>query len=341
MKKSWIEILRVMATIAVIFLHISMTIISNYTLEEANGITNYIILDVSQLICRWAVPCFIMITGALLLDQNKKVDLVKIKKYVLRMLIVLMTFGVFYAFLELFFENRIINIKMIFQSILNTLQGKTWAHMWYIYMLIGLYIITPVLKIVIQKLDYNKLKLIILVLIIGTTIIPTINNLFDLNIDNFMVVDVCVLYYISGYYFTLEDDTKYNKKYYSLSIISLFFILLIDILNILRHNTNLEWVYGLNCIFIYILSVGIFKFIKEKFDKKEIKNIFIDEISKYRFAMYLIHPFWINLIYKVFKITPLNFPIGFGIIIMFCIVLILTFISSFIFKKIPIIKKYI
>ena len=161
MKKSWIEILRVMATIAVIFLHISMTIISNYTLEEANGITNYIILDVSQLICRWAVPCFIMITGALLLDQNKKVDLVKIKKYVLRMLIVLMTFGVFYAFLELFFENRIINIKMIFQSILNTLQGKTWAHMWYIYMLIGLYIITPVLKIVIQKLDYNKLKLII------------------------------------------------------------------------------------------------------------------------------------------------------------------------------------
>lgn len=343
LKQNWIEILRVMATLAVIFLHISMTIITNYSIEETGGTVNYVILDICQLISRWAVPCFIMITGTLLLEPNKKVDLVKIKKYVLRMLVVLITFGVFYSFLELFFESRTINIKMIFESILNTLQGKTWAHMWYIYMLIGLYIITPIIKTIINNTKENTLFYFIVILIIGTTIIPTINNLLNIDIENFMMVDVAILYYITGYYMTLKNNKLTQKPsiLYMCSIISLLLILAIDIINIICNHENLSWIININNIFIYIFSIGIFCFVKQTFENKKDVNKIVSIISKYSFLMYLIHPFFINVLYKVFSITPLNFPIILGIIIMFIIITLLTFILSVILKKVPFIKKYV
>ena len=113
------------------------------------------------------------------------------------MLLVLISFGTFYSFLEIFFEVRTINFSIILKSVLNTIQGKTWDHMWYIYMLIGLYIVTPALRIVINNSNLNNIFEMIVVLVIGTTLIPTINNIFDLKIENFMLIsNAIILYYI-------------------------------------------------------------------------------------------------------------------------------------------------
>ena len=59
------------------------------------------------------------------------------------------------------------------------------------------------------------------------------------------------------------------------------------------------------------------------------------------FAIYLIHPFWINIFYKVLKITPLSMPIWIGIPALFVIVLILSTVSAIILKKIPWIKNIV
>ena len=47
----------------------------------------------NALLVRWAVPVFFMLSGALMLNPDKHVTLVKIKQHVLKMLAVLLTFG--------------------------------------------------------------------------------------------------------------------------------------------------------------------------------------------------------------------------------------------------------
>ena len=67
MKKSYIEILRVIATLAVVLLHINMTLPANYTKTEL-GLFNYALFENMYMLVSWAVPVFFMISGALLLQ---------------------------------------------------------------------------------------------------------------------------------------------------------------------------------------------------------------------------------------------------------------------------------
>ena len=56
--------------------------------------------------------------------------------------------------------------------------------------------------------------------------------------------------------------------------------------------------------------------------------------------MYLIHPVFINFMYKFIKITPLNIKIiPIGIVMFFLIFVIVSFMSSWILNKIPILRK--
>lgn len=75
----------------------------------------------------WAVPCFLMMTGSLLLDSNRKVPLKKLyRKYILRMLLVLLIFGGAFSWMELFFDSRILELRQILQVAYNVLTGNTW-----------------------------------------------------------------------------------------------------------------------------------------------------------------------------------------------------------------------
>lgn len=338
MKKIWIEYIRVFATLAVILLHCSTTVIDNTANLKMVNQFDIIFLDICQLISRWAVPCFFMITGALLLNPNKKINY---KKYITRIIIIIMLFGTFYSFLELFFDYRTINFKIVFQAILNTIQNKSWSHMWYLYVLIGLYLITPLLKAAINVISERELTYFIAIFGIGCLTINTVNYLFNMQIENFMLFNTYVLYYITGFYLTLDNHIFKSKN----NIIWIFLCCItmstIDIINIIKNAETLKWLTNLDNIFTFILSINVFLYFKRIFEKNLNENRVITFISKYSLLIYLIHPLFINIIYKIFCITPLNFFVPIGVILMFAIILILTLISAIIVKKVPIIGKYV
>lgn len=83
-KKIEISLLRIVATIAVVFLHTCSTLTANsnkFMLTE----TQYGFFSSGTAIMMWAVPCFLMITGELFLSSRKEISLeMAIKKYVKR-----------------------------------------------------------------------------------------------------------------------------------------------------------------------------------------------------------------------------------------------------------------
>ena len=93
-------------------------------------------------------------------------------------------------------------------------------------------------------------------------------------------------------------------------------------------------------ILTLIQSVSIFMIARILLENIEILRI-IKTVSACSFGIYLIHPFWINLIYKVFDITPLSMPIGVGIVVLFVVVFVLSYVSALIVRCIPVIKRII
>ena len=59
------------------------------------------------------------------------------------------------------------------------------------------------------------------------------------------------------------------------------------------------------------------------------------------FTIYLVHPVFINLLYKFFHISLLDYPIGISLPVFFVGVLFLATLSAWILRKIPVLKKYV
>lgn len=345
MKKSYIEILRVIATLAVVLLHINMTLPANYTKTEL-GLFNYALFENMYMLVSWAVPVFFMISGALLLEPSKHIDLNKVKKYLGKMLVILFTFGSFYAFLEIFFYERSIKINYILRAVWNVVIGKSWDHLWYIYVLIGLYILLIPLKCIVDKLDTQLFEIFLMFLIVGCFVIPSINNYFNLTIKDCMLISDPVVYFILGYYISI---TKRDLRKISLIgiFISPIMLVITTTLDVYGYGNGIAANAQTCNIFRLYFAVSIFFLVKKRNENRE-KNIhnsilrqIIETISSLSFGIYLIHPFFINLIYKVLGITPISGAVIWMIILLMVVVLILSMIGTIILKKMPIIRNYI
>lgn len=193
----YIDWLRIISALAVIGIHITMTQPNNYSVHEI-GQNNYIILTCVYTVIQWAVAVFLMISGNLLLHSNK-LTFTKVKKMTIRMCTVLLLFGSTFAFLEQVFEKKTFELGMLPNSLFMTLQQKSWSHLWYLYVLIGIYLIIIPLKKFVDNSTNLEICLFTVILMIGNFVIPTINIVFCTQIENYMLFTQYVTYIMFGY----------------------------------------------------------------------------------------------------------------------------------------------
>ncbi len=328
-KKEWIVSIRAYACMAVVMIHVIHGWIdsADVSLTVSRFVLDRVLL---QLLIRWAVPVFIMISGCLLLDPKRNVPIDKIKKYIKRMVYVLLTFGFGYCVVENIYLYGVNDLyKVIYLSIVNLLQAKSWNVMWYIYLLIGLYIITPLLRNFVKKVSDEELMFTIYGLAIFSLVIPTINTIFKTNITTFYLEKFdFLLIYLLGY--AISSKLFSEKKIYILGLVGIIGYLICSLFNIMVENPH-----GL---FIILFSSAIFCFFANGHYKIK-NNKIIEIISRDSFGIYLVHSFWLNIFYKGLHIYPNIFPILIGECVFFVIAMLLSVISIEILKRLPSLKE--
>lgn len=349
-RKQFLDVLRVLATCAVVLMHV-LTGATDVT--DASIVPEYrsLLLSVMDLVT-WCVPIFLLISGYLFLNPERTLTYpVMIKKYCRRIALAILLFGVPYAASELVVAERTFRIRMIPEALKMTLTGHTWSHMWYLYLILFLYLITPLLKKVLRVLPVWGVAAVMAVIFLGSSVAPFLNKVLDVNsIPVLPDGGVYFLYYLCGYFFAVREVCVDKGRNVWLTA-AVAVLALGMILSRTLAGFSIQMAY--NYPFTVLLAVLLFTAGWNGSIKKH--RIPWQEAGALSFAVYLVHPVYVNLLYKFVKITPFtvleqcgvqSVAAGQAVLILllaaFClVVLALATATAWVLRKIPVLRKFV
>ena len=165
-KKIYLEILRILAILFVIFNHTGVNgflLFSKY--PNTSGQFWLYLFTSTFVTC--AVPVFFMISGALLLPKDE--DLTTLwQKRILPVVIVLLVFSLWYYFDSISYNLMKVDLEVFFQKLYSTNLKK---HLWFLYYYIAFLIGLPFLRCLVKNLD-NKYFLYLLIMSTFMWVLP-------------------------------------------------------------------------------------------------------------------------------------------------------------------------
>lgn len=340
-KFEYITLIRVIGALSVIGIHVFCTPVTIYG-EIYSTIDLRVSVFITNFLRMFAVPLFIMISGALFLNPEKGFELSKfLRKNVVRILTVLVIFSFIFCFMEAYFIERSISIAVIKIVIRNLIEGKSWAHMWFLYMLPGLYFLVPLLRPFVKNATEKEFNFTLLILFVFLSVLPTLESIFKVKIGlQFPITSIYILYFLLGSAISHRNIFNSFKTCITLIILpSLFILLELFIPNTILIKDAILKNTGANSVAAVSLSIGIFSLIKN-FYKKECSGI-ITFISENSFGIYLLHTVPLNICFKVLKLSPEKINLYLLLLICYLFSFCFSIVITFLLRKIPFVKKYL
>lgn len=171
----WVDGTRCVAALAVVLLHAAASAVTDRSLLGTSGWWVANILDSAT---RWCVPVFVMLSGALLLGPAHPGEswLAFYQKRFARVLLPLIVWSLFYLGYETCWAySRETEPDLLFFW-KQTLIGMPYFHLWFLFMLPGLYLATPLLRQMLTVLCRKQLA----VLCAGLLVLALANKLFSI-----------------------------------------------------------------------------------------------------------------------------------------------------------------
>ena len=342
------DVLRIIATFAMIVLHVS----SNRWYLSWNGF-EWNVLTLYDSCVRWCVPVFFMISGMTFLNPSVDITYQKLfTKYIPRIIVALFFWGITY---NLYKDIDKLNIHYIhttlfilFNILAKNILGPPWYHLWFLYAIVGLYLITPMIRIFIKQATEKDIRYVLILFFIFGSLTNLLNYFLPYKIS-FVVPEFhnYIGYFIAGYYFSTYDVNKNIRViFYLLAICSV--ALTFYATYVMSHKLGKPESFFYDNILptTMIIAYAVFLFVKNcKFNAANIrasflKNNYIIHLSNYCFGIYLIHDFGIKLlVYLNINSDTIN-PI-----VSVPLNSILVFIAAlgivYCIKKIPVLKDWI
>lgn len=320
----YLEFLRVFASILVITIHVSATRIT-----KTEGL-NWHIINFFDGLARFAVPIFFMITGVLFLDLKKEISIKKIYiKNIKKLVVIFIFWSTLYAIV-----GGIESDSSIKQIIKNIIVGH--YHLWFIYALIGIYMMVPLLRKIVEDKKTSEYFLILwfLVGIVIYTIgrfpqFKSAYSIFQSKFHIYMVLGysgyVILGYYIHNYKFT----TKMRKIIYCLGIFGTVVTIVGNAL--LKNNQILFSYFSPNVVLMAMAFFMLIKYNKKLVENEKINTIIL-KISNLTLGIYLVHVLILEHL-KYFGINVLTLSPIIMIPLMIIIIFVISGLITFVLKK--------
>lgn len=348
-KKIYIEIIRILAILCVIFNHTN-----GFALYASQKLPSpqFVVYTAISVCCKVAVPLFMMISGGLLLAKDEQISKVWKNRIIKFIVLTVIVSAIYYIHNGIMYK-----LSMNFEDFIKKLySGAVNGHLWYLYMFIAYLISLPLLRKFVHSMDTKCFVYMFGVAIFFIGILPTVEYLvFDRmyimnnNMRVAWIVPNVILYPCMGYFVENQVNKKDIKRVlpwvWMLNVIGIGLSVYMTYKNmIVNPKGNIqEWL----SVYVAINAICIYMTIKWLLDVKELNKIVVwlsCSLGECTFGIYLIHiiikdrPYMKELLAKMLS---KGYNLMLTYIAFSLIVFAFSYVVVFILKKIPGIKKMI
>lgn len=288
----WADNIRFIATFGVIILHVSG--IGLYKFGDV-PIFQWAIANTFDSALRCCVPLFVMLSGALLLSKDKDL-LPYLKNRFVRIVLPFLFWSLIYSLvisLDVFNKNDTTTSSVSFSDFL-LYKGyfKQHAyHLWYVYMILGVFLVAPMLRKWIKSASENEILYFLIIWIITVLLDLKYFSIFKLNIQ-LTFFSGYMGYFILGYYLSIKKFEEIPLIKNSIAIIIVLLIAFTAygtfILSTKKGKFDDE-LYQYLYPNIILLSVAVFLWVKSWRFEITLLAKWRNKVNDYSFGIYLVH----------------------------------------------------
>ena len=243
-REAYLDVLRVLATAAVVLMHAVSGVLGgeyDFTGYERRVKAFRALVDATS----WCVPIFLMISGYLFLNPAKKITWKDaLFKYCRRILLALILFGIPFTFLEIYKYVGHFEWWMVRHTLVYTATGRSWSHMWYLYLIFILYALTPGIKWLLSKAKTWMIWGVLVLLAFGGSFLPFAEALMGAaKIIAIPVQGVYVFYYLMGYVFSVRRKEG-GKGEGGICLVAFFLLLILQMGSRFLEGYELDMAYA-------------------------------------------------------------------------------------------------
>lgn len=337
----YFQVLKAVACFAIVLLHTFFGAAGSF---ECSDIQHFISVSVKNCMT-WAVPCFVMVTGALLLNPEKHIETKRIfTRYIKRMAAAIIAFTFIFELCDVLILKKSFGIYILTESIVKIFTNGSWSHMWYLYMMLAVYLMLPIYKKITQASGDKDIRYLLAIYGIFLSVLPTVEALTSWNVPFYIMAATIYPFYLFAGYALYNEIIKINK------IVSLIIIIvslgLTVFLTYYTENNEADNLKSLLSNYSFTLtainSIAVFSLFSQiDFNREKALHRISNVIAKCSFGIYLVHMVFLKIIFVGMKANPYQFGGIPVLLITSIIVFVVSFAVIWLLKKIPFVRDII
>ncbi|MDR3045109.1 MAG: acyltransferase family protein [Desulfovibrio sp.] len=328
---AYLDALKAVAIYFVVVIHVVGFKVASFD----NGVS-WFVAHFFSMMARFAVPVFVMCSGAVLLGRAAETGedvLWFYKRYLVRYVGYLFLGLLVSKALSLYLGIDVLSLK----GIVYEFNAGFGAGMWFFFMLMGLVLVAPLLQCIVRNRFLTKLFLALwFVFCIVNPLFSGTLGLYRVYIENALYGSFFVGYFVLGYFLATMDRQLSARALASCAFLGLMLATVAGYAMSLWHGKLHEYFYYSNNPFVFVYTVSMFLLFKNVFAGKEAGGVLrtLSSVSGY---IYVFHISVISLV-----------PIGYSqnILVLFfirvpAIVFISVVISLLYMRFLPLIERFV
>lgn len=331
------DLIRIVAIFMVVVIHSNVIYLENNV-----GSLGWIIMMEITAVCLISVPLFFMLSGALLLNVNRVIGINELFiKRLAKQFIPFILWSLIYVFLRILIGK----LPLAINSITKLLYEPAYYQFWFMYTLLSIYLLLPILQVVVQHSDQKQIEYLLGIWIVFSVLIPNISYFYkEFKISEHVDLILCegyIGYFLLGFYLSKYKRDITNKVGLFLSVLGII---------IIEAGAYLEWKYcsdlqikytgymyqEYRSLGVIVAVIGIFLVCQKiNINHSSIFNRIIIKTSELSIGVFYVHMFILIAIERIgFSGENSIFIVIFKTIVVYIISLFIAYIIS----KIPILR---
>lgn len=332
------DILRILSAIAVITIHVSAPIMTSPDIFE-QGDLFWWFSNLLDSLSRFSVPMFVIFSGysfSLLVNHKQFADKSRMK--FIKLIEITLFWSVIFILYRLVkgdFSNVVNMIDIFILAVAKPLlAGLPYFHLWYLYMVLGLFFIAIYLTPFLNQVSQKRLKTFLFSVMVFSLLFSFQNYYYDNKLLFIFWFIEYLFYFIFGFYI-LRLNFNFNR---ALSIIGFILVValnafLVRVMVEVYGADRGQYFYEFVSPFVMLQTLLLFN-VFMLINKKSPELIVL--LSRLTLPVYLVHPFITEVVVSHVKEMHSIVYLILGIILS----VLLSFLLSFLLYKIPGVKRF-